>query len=317
MSMSQLDHLTISRVLGSNVQPYSRSPFGAFGAVRAVGEMLAWHPKLIHALGRDDSRDGKIVAAFTKVHDGYSADRVLADPAHAQRLVDEYHRLGLDQPVALLNRRLLCIRKTGSPTISLPKTTKTDKRNLLPYLIPAEIAYAQLSYRYDATIDDVIADPEIGAFFDDIAIRIGHGGSAIDYRLAALHLRKQVRLCKRSEKTELADFGEGELQHLWQDKGALAMITPNDVPRAEGIFALTEPTRYLFLTKYPNLRDGVDCFRDQRTVASLSNRFWTATPDRISVQVIDGTRTKGTTLRLLELKALEVYHPIFNLKLAA
>ena len=42
--MNDLDHLTISRILGSTVRPISRPAFGGFSAVGAVGQMLANRP---------------------------------------------------------------------------------------------------------------------------------------------------------------------------------------------------------------------------------------------------------------------------------
>jgi hypothetical protein len=135
--------------------------------------------------------------------------------------------------------------------------------------------------------------------------------------LAALHLRKNIRARSLVEKRELGDVGIGELDHRWQAVGALSKIQADDLPKSEGIFALIEPKRFLFLTKYPDLREGIDRFRDQRIVQALGNRFWTPSPDSISVQVIKPASSNGPTLRLLELKALEVYHPLFNLPLAA
>jgi hypothetical protein len=314
--MGDLDHLTISRILGSKVQPFSRPGFGGFSALRSVGEMLAWRPKTVVPLARDDSRDAKIVAAFAKIHGGYSVDRVLSEPKRAERFIDECRILRLEEPAVLLNRRLLRIRKATDLPIRLPKTTKEDRRDLTAYLIPAELAFAQLSYRYDATVDDLNADPEVGAYFDALVLKVGQGGSAIDHRLAALHLRKNVRARSSDEKRELVEVGETELDHRWKAIGPLANITPTDLPKAQGIFALIEPRRFIYLTKYPDLREGVERFRDQRIVTALGNRFWTPSPESISVEVIQA-EMNGTSLRLLELKALEVYRPIFNLSLAA
>jgi hypothetical protein len=71
--------------------------------------------------------------------------------------------------------------------------------------------------------------------------------------------------------------------------------------------------RFLYLTKITNVREGVERFRDARVLAALGNRFWTPAPERSSVQWIRRDDALGIPLRLLELKALEVYRPIFNL----
>jgi site-specific DNA-methyltransferase (adenine-specific) len=308
--MSDLDHLAISRILGSTVHAYSHTDFGGFSAVKAVGEMLATRPKPSARLGPDTSRDAKIIDAFKKTHKGYSVDRVLADPDLVHQFIELAQRLGVDASPALINRRLLRIRKAGDLKV---ETTVEEKRDLRPFLIPAELAFAHLTYHHDASYDDLLADPEIGAAFDALALKVGRGGNAVDYRLAALHLRKNIRSRRGSEGKKLANFGIADLTQRWRLVGPFAKIAIDDLPTAKGIFALSEPNRFLYLTRYPNIREGVDLFRDPAVLAAMGNRFWTPSLESISLQLIRQEDISGTTLRLLELKALEVYRPIFNL----
>src|SRR5437879_3496286 len=139
--MGDLDQFAISRILGSTFHPYSRTGFGGFSAVKAVGEMLAARPKPAARLGPDGLRDAKIIQAFQAIHKGYSVDRVLADPELAGRFIGRAQQLGVDAPPALINRRLLRIRKAGGFPV---ETTVEEKRDLRPFLIPAELAFAQL-----------------------------------------------------------------------------------------------------------------------------------------------------------------------------
>lgn len=308
--MSDVDHLAISRILGSTVRPFSRTGFGGFSAVRAVGEMLANRPKSAARLGPDASRDAKIIEAFKKIHRGYSVDRVLADPDLARQFDELAQALGVDAPPASINRRLLRIRKAGQLKV---ETTNEEKRDLHRFLIPAELAFAQLTYIYEASYDDLLADPEIGAAFDALALKIGRGGSIVDYRLAALHLRKNIRSRRREEGEKLANVGVTDLMRRWRVLGPFAEIVLSDVPEEEGIFALSEPDRYLYLTRYPNVREGVELFQDPVVLATVGNRFWTPSLENISLQLIRQEETSGVTLRLLELKSLEIYQPIFNL----
>jgi hypothetical protein len=308
--MSDLDQLAISRILGSTVHPYSHTGFGGFSAVKAVGEMLATRPKPSARLGPDASRDATIIDAFKKTHMGYSVDRVLADPDLARQFAELTQKLGVDASPALINRRLLCIRKAGNLEV---ETTIEETRDLRPFLIPAELAFAQLTYHYDASYDDLLADPEIGATFDALALKIGQSSNVVEYRLAALHQRKIRSLQRGAQRKKLANFCITDLTQRWRLVGSFAKIAPSDVPTGEGIFALSEPNRYLYLTKYPNLREGVELFRDPAVLAAVGNRFWTPSLESISLQLILRGEASGATLRLLELKALEVYRPIFNL----
>ena len=94
--MSELDQLTISRILGSTVRPISRPSFGGFSAVGTVGQMLANRPVEKAPLAPDESRDSIIVKVFAQLHDGYSVDRILADPQLAARFVKQCQQLGID-----------------------------------------------------------------------------------------------------------------------------------------------------------------------------------------------------------------------------
>jgi hypothetical protein len=310
LTMGDIDHLAISRILGSTIHPFSRSHFGGFSTVRVVGEMLATRPKPPVRLTPDKSRDAAIIEAFKSIHGGYSVDHVLADPALAGRFVALAQELGVNAPPVLINRRLLRIRKAGQLGV---KTTVEDRRDLHMCLIPAELAFAQLTYRHDASYDDLLADPEIGAAFDALALKIGQGGDVVDYRLAALHLRKNIRSRRADEGKKLANFGISDLTPRWRALGPIARVRQDEVPEAEGIFALSEPNRYLYLTKYPNMREGVELFRNPAMLAAVGNSFWTPSLDSISLQLIHRENASGVTLRLLELKSLEVYRPIFNL----
>lgn len=310
--MSDLDQFIISRALGSTFQPYARKGFGGFSAAPALGEMLASRPKPLVRLQRDDTRDAKIVKAFARVHRGYSADRLLADPDLDKAFIDACRDLGINEPPAAVNRRLLRIRKATDLPNRLPRTSVEDPRDLRPFLITAELAFAQIGYRYEASYDDLISDPEIGAAFDALARRMGHEGSAVDYRLAALHLRKNIRSRSRAEQRELADLGVEDLIKRWEAVGPVAKVPIEDLPDNDGIFALSEPGRYLYLTRYPDLREGVERFRDPDVLSALKNRFWEPSLKNISLEIILPVRN-DLSLRLLELKALEVHRPIFNL----
>jgi hypothetical protein len=189
MTTSDLDQLAVSRILGSTFQSYPRTIFGGFSAVKAVGEMLATRPKRGQRLAADASRDAKIVEAFSATHEGYSVDRLLADPA-------------LD-------------------------ITELDRR--------------------------------------------------------------------------------------WQFVGTIGSISIENVPNKAGIFAISEPDRYLFLTRHSNMREGAQRFHDQALLDAIGNRFWKPSPESISLQLIPREDAAGITLRLLELKAIETYRPIFNL----
>jgi site-specific DNA-methyltransferase (adenine-specific) len=308
--MNELDQLTISRILGSTVRPISRPVFGGFAAVGTIGQMLANRPVEIAPLAPDKSRDSIIVNAFAEIHNGYSVDRTLADPQLAARYVKRCQKLGVGAQHAAICRRLLRLRKAGGFPV---KTTREDKRNLHPFLIPAELAFVKLTYRYDASYDDLLADPEVGKAFDENVVKVGGSGDVVDYRLAALHLRKNVRSRRKADADQLAHLDISKVKPRWHTPGHLSDFRLDAVPDSEGVFALREPDRYLFLSQSENLRSDVGIFQDAEILASVGNHFWSPSPDKITVDFVRPVDVRGVSLRLFGFKAIETYQPIFNM----
>lgn len=308
--MSDLDQLAISRILGSTFRPIARPAFGGFSAVGTIGEMLANRPAESRPLAPEKSRDSIIIKAFAAVHDGFSVDRTLADPTLATRFVERCRQLGIDVPHDALCRRLLRLRKAGGFPV---KTTKEDKRDLHPYLIPAELAFAQLTYHHDASYDDLLADPEVGKTFEENVRKIGRSGDIVTYRLAALHLRKNIRARKKSQAKELAHLDISKVKAHWHKPGHLSDVRPEKLPESEGVFSLREPSRYLYLSQSENLRSGISVFKDDEVLASVGDRFWSPSPEKIMVDFVTPEDVEGVKLRLFEFKAIETYQPIFNM----
>jgi len=307
--MNELDQLMISRILGSTVRPLSRPAFGGFSVAGTVGQMLANRPIELPPLAPDQSRDANIVKAFAEIHDGYSVDRTLADPQLAARFVKRCQQLGIDATHAAICRRLLRLRKAGGLSV---KTTRQDKRNLHPFLIPAELAFAKLMYRYDASYDDLLADPDLGKAFDENVAKIARSGDVVAYRLAALHLRKNVWSRRNSDVKQLAHLDISKVKAHWHTVGHLSDVRL-DVPDSEGVFSLREPDRYLFLSQSENLRSDIGIFQNADVLASVGNHFWSPSPDKITVDFVRPEDVRGVSLRLFESKAIETYQPIFNM----
>ena len=118
----------------------------------------------------------------------------------AARYVKHCQQLGVDASHAAICRRLLGLRKAGRFPV---KTTREDKRDLHSFLIPAELAFAKLTYRYDASYDDLLADPVVGKAFDENVAKVVRSADAVAYRLAALHLRKNVRSRRKADAEQL------------------------------------------------------------------------------------------------------------------
>ena len=74
---------------------------------------------------------------------------------------------------------------------SLPRTILKDQPD---YRFAAEIAARFLERKNEISLDQIICDPPLAEQFDEIARAIAPGGRPLEYRWAALNLRKQRRL---------------------------------------------------------------------------------------------------------------------------
>lgn len=136
-----------------------------------------------------------IVEAFFAAHDGYSIDWLLANPALQEVFHEECREAGLIGSAVDWNRELLRIRKQGG----FPKRGKINKvhisdEELEAYDFAAEIGWRMVNDKFHGpSLDEILCDPEKAAYFGRVAKRFAPGFEAVNYRWAALRLRKASR----------------------------------------------------------------------------------------------------------------------------
>ncbi|WP_010588267.1 DNA methyltransferase [Schlesneria paludicola] len=132
-----------------------------------------------------------IIEAFKQSSGGYSADRVVADPKLDAAFLKACAKQGLKDRPADLNRTLFRLRKAGKLQ-SVPTLHRTEFRweDTDEYLFASEIAWRQIHDQTQATIDDILCDPALAKQFDEIAAKFAPGHTSLEYRWAALKLRK-------------------------------------------------------------------------------------------------------------------------------
>jgi site-specific DNA-methyltransferase (adenine-specific) len=89
------------------------------------------------------------------------------------------------------------LRKAGNLK-GLPKAKKTtfDERLLDLYLFASEIAMRRLKDETGLSLDDILCDPCQARKFDEIAQSFASGYSPLQYRWAALTIRKRAKDCR-------------------------------------------------------------------------------------------------------------------------
>ncbi len=177
-------------------------------------------------LGRDPKRievdERGLLAAFRKASDGYSIDRVIADPALNAALADECSRAGLSGRPQDWNLALLGMRKSGKLSqLDTRRRTKICWSDMDGYEFASEMALRHLLDMGYPSLDYVLCDPQVALRFDDLARSLAPGYSSLEYRWAALYLRKRARVWRQAAeayRSELSwrakEAGLGELAKL-------------------------------------------------------------------------------------------------------
>lgn len=247
---------------------------------------------------------GKIVIAFSAASDGYSADRVVADPDLNAKFVSECRRLGLDRTPKELNRALLNARKKGD-LAGRPAAKKTSFADMGEYRFASEVAVRFLEQRYSMTLDDIICDPETAAEFDQIASEISPGFDSLRFRWAALNLRK-VRKLRPEILSRVASFDEVRL-------GRLEGIGVDSIPVRQGLYIFYSLEETLYVGESANLRARLRKHLDHSDNKGLARWFWEHgnTDVRLELRLLpDETTTR--VRRALESELILSRRPRFN-----
>ncbi|MBA4016534.1 MAG: site-specific DNA-methyltransferase [Pirellula sp.] len=141
-----------------------------------------------------EARKQLLVEAFRRSCQGYSADRIVTDPALQAAFQAECRRLGVAGEARDCNAALLKLRKAGR-LAEVPTTARTEMtwEECEPHAAAAEMAAARvLGSRPDVSLDDLFCDPQLTAEFDKQASRVGGGRKPFAYRWTALKLRKDA-----------------------------------------------------------------------------------------------------------------------------
>jgi site-specific DNA-methyltransferase (adenine-specific) len=139
-----------------------------------------------------------ITEAYARIHSGFSPDRVVADPELNALFMSECRRLGLLGNPRVWNTLLFRLRKAGK-LIEFPTTQSTSMswEDCDEFLYASEIALEVMLKNESArSVDEILCDPTLAREFDERAATFAPGFLPLQYRWAALKLRKQAKLAR-------------------------------------------------------------------------------------------------------------------------
>ena len=225
--------------------------------------------------------------------------------------------MGLDAADAFLNRRLLNIRKDirryEKQGISIAPATKSDTHpSIVPqYAHVIEFALVRLRYRYGASIDEILLDPNLGEQFEQMALELAPDLSNRDLRLGALYIRK-TRHFERKDAASIEGLDLEVVEKAWSKPVSLAAVDPANVPSSPGLLELKEEGRYLYISRNNDIRPAADQMRSGSAFDLVANGFWTPRLDKITLQFVAGASVGDVSLGVWERRLIRDREPIFN-----
>lgn len=234
-----------------------RTPRPAAIAAPAVATVSAPAPLATEEIRR------AILEAFFVVRDGFSADRVIADPSLNDRFLAVCRRFGVPGESGDWNRQLLNLRKAGHlKGLPRPRSAALTKTEIDQCGFACEIAIAQLCLT-GRTVDQILCEPAEAVEFDRLVRSVlSTDIASFPIRWVALHLRKQAKAIRAAGQ---------ELQHVQP----LPMATPmtaldwDRIPAVSGLYWLESPTARLYVGETLDLRQ-----RFHRQFVASRFSFW-------------------------------------------
>lgn len=245
----------------------------------------------------------KLIAALDATCQGFSPDRVVADPDLNAAFVAEAKRLDLTASAATLNRSLLNLRKAGD--LRGRKSKKTSFTDEGDFRFAVEMAIRFLERRDGISLDSIICDPQLAAEFDAYAARIAPGYSPLQYRWAAFNLRKASRL-------------KPELLARVAPPVAIAIHRIKDIdltkiPAEQGLYIFFMTSGALYVGEAENLFKRLKKHLDHSDNKGLARWMWEHGMEDVHVEIqVLATETKTIVRRALETELIRSRSPLFN-----
>jgi predicted GIY-YIG superfamily endonuclease len=247
----------------------------------------------------------ELVEAFHRARQGFSPDRVVADPDLNRVFLDECKRRGLGSDASKLNQSLLNLRKSGA--LRGVRSRRTVLREQSDYRFAAEMAVRYLERKNEISLDQIICDPLLAEQFDEIAKTIVPGGESLEYRWAALSLRKQKRLAP-----EMLARVARPVRVLRVKVKGLAL---ESVPNSAGLYIFHSDQEMLYVGETDNLQNRIRKHLDHSDNRELAQWLWQYSDASLHLELQVLERSIPVRIRkALEIELIRSRSPVFNVK---
>ena len=250
-----------------------------------------------------------IAQAYLEVREGYSIDRVVADPDMDRRFLRRCREFALTGTDFDLNWKLFNGRKNKFFT-DLPKTKNytASRKDEFEFSSEMAIRYVQEHVRSkesrDISLDKIICDPDLAIEFDKIAGRLAPGFSALDYRWVALGVRKAAG--RYSSKAETIKFPAFEFL------GETTSVRASKIPNDQGMYFFRCEDQPLFIGETDNLRQRIERHFDSGGKTGIPDWLYDSHAKTISLGIVPTPEVTPTDRKIIEFGAIHAFHPFFN-----
>ncbi len=169
----------------------------------------------------------------------------------------------------------------------------------------------RLRYRYGASIDEILLDPNLGQQFEQMALELAPDLSNRDLRLGALYIRK-TRHFEKKDVARIESLDLEVVEKAWSRPVSLETVDPANVPSSPGLLELKEEGRYLYISRNNDIRPAADQMRSGNAFDLVANGFWTPRLDKITLQFVAGATVGDVSLGVWERRLIRNREPIFN-----
>lgn len=238
--------------------------------------------------------------AYLEVFDGASTDRVVADPDHNCLFIQACWVRGVKASQYELNKLLLNARKSKKlGKVEGVKAWRVPRKVMEQYELASEAAVRLLQDREHYTnqrwvsLDDILCDPRLGKQFFEIASSLAPGFDAVDYRWAALSIRKAInRSQKVTDEVQSPDFTA---------LGSRDRIRASKVPREAGLFWMRSGEMDFYVGHAGNLRDQLERLLDSEIEETLAcyNTYSLFESGPLQFSIAATSTNRGSVKRIL------------------